>query len=204
MITKPWDSRIALTLVRPLRHSRLTPNHITTLSLAAGLGAGALFALGGPAAHGGAVLYMLAALLDHADGEFARLTGKTSLFGHRYDQAAGAISYVALFAGIGIGLRDELGGWGLPLGIIAGVAVTLITTLRFELERRAGRNAIGQPTVAGFEIEDILYLIGPVTWLGGLPPFLVAAGIGAPLFAVWVVWEYRRKSAAAAGGTARP
>jgi hypothetical protein len=34
-------------------------------------------------------------------------------------------------------------------------------------------------------------LVGPVTWLGLLQPFLVLAGIGAPLFALFVLWQGR-------------
>jgi hypothetical protein len=46
--------------------------------------------------------------------------------------------------------------------------------------------------MAGFETEDVLYLLPVVTLLNGMTPFLVAASIGAPLFAVWVVADYQR------------
>jgi hypothetical protein len=36
-----------------------------------------------------------------------------------------------------------------------------------------------------------MYLLGPLTWLGLLEPFLVLAGIGAPLFALLVLWQGR-------------
>jgi len=42
MATKPWDSRIAHALVRPLRNTRVHPNHLTTVALLTGVGAGAL------------------------------------------------------------------------------------------------------------------------------------------------------------------
>mgnify|MGYP004235791125 CR=1 FL=1 len=35
----PWDQRIARFLVRPLVHTRVTPNHITSLRLLSGLAA---------------------------------------------------------------------------------------------------------------------------------------------------------------------
>ncbi len=44
----------------------------------------------------------------------------------------------------------------------------------------------------GFETEDVLYLLPLVTLFGGVTPFLVAASIGAPLFAAWVAFDYRR------------
>ena len=45
---------------------------------------------------------------------------------------------------------------------------------------------------AGFEVEDILYIVGPITWFGLLDYFLVLAGIGAPLFLIWTAWETSR------------
>lgn len=35
----------------------------------------------------------------------------------------------------------------------------------------------------------MLYLIGPITWLGWLEGFLTLAAIGAPFYALWVCWE---------------
>jgi hypothetical protein len=37
-----------------------------------------------------------------------------------------------------------------------------------------------------------MYLLGPITWLGLLQPFLVLAGIGAFVFALLVLWQCRR------------
>jgi len=56
----------------------------------------------------------------------------------------------------------------------------------------AGKTASKQASLAGFETEDVLYLLPLVTVFNGLTPFLTAASIGAPLFAVWVVIDYRR------------
>jgi hypothetical protein len=57
---------------------------------------------------------------------------------------------------------------------------------------------VEQPAVGGFELEDVLDLIAPLTWLGGLEPFIVAAGIGAPLYALWTARSYRLATAPAA------
>jgi hypothetical protein len=56
----------------------------------------------------------------------------------------------------------------------------------------AGKAASKQASMGGFETEDVLYLLPLVTLCNGATPFLVAAVIGAPLFAVWVVFDYRR------------
>ena len=190
---KPWDSCLANYLIRPLSCTQVSPNHITTLSLLVGVGSGLLFAIGSPIlANWAALLYMLATLLDHCDGELARLTGKTSRFGHCYDLIAGGINYVLLFVGIGIGLRNDavLGSKAILLGLLAGLSVGIIVTLRMIIEDRGGKSATQQPSFAGFEIEDVLYLIGPITWFGGLRPFLTAAGVGAPIFMFFVLWQF--------------
>ncbi len=52
--TIPFDRRLARVVVRPFSRTPLTPNHLTTLSVLAGLGSAALFAAGEPAlAHWG-------------------------------------------------------------------------------------------------------------------------------------------------------
>jgi phosphatidylglycerophosphate synthase len=190
-IEPPWDQRLAAVLVQPLRHSRVTPNAITALTLVLGLLGAWLFTRAGAAIHVGAALVMLAFLLDHADGELARLTGRTSAFGHYFDLIADALVMCALFVGIGLGLAA-----GDPsaakLGLIAGVAVALAVLLRLELERRAGKTATRQPSLLGFELQDLLYLVGPATWLGGLEAFLMLAAIGAPLYALGALWSLGR------------
>ena len=193
----PWDARLGRVLVSPLRETRVHPNHITTAGLLVGLGAAALFAGGETTARWGAGVYLLAATLDHADGELARLAGKTSAFGAVYDRIADLVVKLSLFTGMGMGLRHgALGNWAPFLGILGGASVVMIFALRGEMARRQNIEVLGQPSWRGFEIEDILYVIAPVTWCGLLAPFLVAAGIGAPVFTLWVARQFRHSSRA--------
>jgi archaetidylinositol phosphate synthase len=188
----PWDQRLANLVIRPLAARRVTPNQVTSASLLLGLAGALLFAQGEGAVHAGALLFMLSFWLDHVDGELARMTGMSSGFGHYYDLAAGGAVLIATFIGIGVGLSNgELGHWAPVLGCVAGGATAIIFLLRGELERRFGKAGTRQPRLLGFEIEDVLYLLGPITWVGALTPFLVLAGIGTPLFALWVLWECR-------------
>jgi phosphatidylglycerophosphate synthase len=190
----PWDQRLARRLVAPLKDTRVHPNHLTTLSLLLALGAAILFAAA-PArfADLAAVLYMLAVFCDHTDGELARLSGKTSTFGHYYDYVVGGLNYTLLFIGIGIGL-DALypGHWPLWLGLAAGLANPVILALRMHMEARHGFQAVDHPARYGFTIEDFIYLIGPITWFAGIEYFFVPYALGTFGYLAWTIGEYRR------------
>jgi phosphatidylglycerophosphate synthase len=166
---------------------RVHPNHVTAASMLLGLAAAAGYASGSPRAMGwGAILYVLSAILDHVDGEVARLTGTSSAAGQTFDRVADLVVRFTLFTGMGIGLSaSPLGLTAVAFGVAAGVAFVAIFGLRGATARLRGWDAVGQPTAAGFDLEDILYVIAPLTWLGWLAPFVVAAGIGAPLFSLW-------------------
>jgi len=194
---RPWDARLARRLVTPLKDSRATPNHLTTVRLAAGLAAAAAFL---PGTYGwaniGALLMILSNFLDHTDGELARISGKTSRIGHIYDLASDALVTVLLFLAIGIGVGTRVGTLlQVPpalLGLVAGSAVALIFYLRMRIESMVGKSGTQQGRLAGFETEDVLYLMPLVTLSNGLTNFLIAAAIGAPLFAIWVTFDYWR------------
>jgi phosphatidylglycerophosphate synthase len=195
--SRPWDARLARRLVTPLAATRVTPNHLTTVRLVVGLAGAAAFTQGSYGwSNIAALLMILSNFLDHADGELARLTWKTSRTGHLYDLASDAVVTVLLFVAMGIGIAtrsDRL--LGVPpsvLGGIAGTAIALIFYLRMHIEDMAGKAANQQASLGGFETEDILYLLPLVTLCGIAMPFLIAASIGAPLFATWVAADYRR------------
>jgi hypothetical protein len=78
------------------------------------------------------------------------------------------------------------------LGLLTGSAIALIFFLRMRIEAMAGKLASKQASLGGFETEDVLYLLPLVTLFNGLTPFLITASLGAPLFAVWVLIDYRR------------
>ena len=206
MSALPWDQRLGRRVARSLARTPMTPNQVTTVGLLSGLAAALMYAQGEEAlANWAAVLFMLAVFIDHVDGELARMTGTTSRFGHYYDAVASGVSYVGMFVGVGVGLSDgRLGEWTIVLGIVAGVSVFVILSLRVDQERRSGKQAVAQPSFAGFEIEDTLYLVGPVTWAGGLAPFLIASGIGTPIFLLWVLWQWRKSRRGSNAGVGQP
>lgn len=194
---RPWDARLAARLVAPLKHSNVSPNHLTTLRLLIGLAGAACFMAGGYAwSNAAAVLIALSNFVDHTDGELARMSGKTSRIGHVYDLASDALVTVLLFVGIGVGVaRLGVPVFASPvwLGCIAGAAVALIFWLRMKIEASVGKARSKQVSFGGFEAEDILYLLPLVTVCGATRAFLVAAAIGAPLFLIFVMHTYWRQ-----------
>lgn len=187
---KPWDARLASLLIRPLRDTPITPNHLTTVRLLTGITAAAAFS-SGVWPNLAAILFALSNLLDHTDGELARLTGMSSRAGHVYDLISDAIVHVLLFVSIGIGLWiGGSGAWTLPAGVIAGLAVAAIFHIRGEIEQRYGKAETKQPGWGGFEAEDVLYLLPVVTFSNALAPFLAAATLGAPIAAGLVVRQF--------------
>jgi archaetidylinositol phosphate synthase len=196
-VPRPWDARLARRLVAPLKDTHVTPNHLTSVRLIIGLAAAAALL---PGTYGwsnvGALFLVVSNFLDHTDGELARISGKSSKVGHWYDLASDAavtiLLFIAIGAGVGRNVNSVLQMPPVACGALAGVAVALTFYLRMRIESLAGKAAAKQPALGGFETEDVLYLLPLVTLFDGLEPFLIAASIGAPLFAVWVAFDYRR------------
>ena len=196
---RPWDARLGRRLVTPLKDSWVTPNHLTTVRLLVGLAGALAFT---PGSWGwtnlAALLVIVSNFLDHTDGELARISGKSSRIGHLYDLASDALVTILLFCCIGVGVAasgTRIMPFGIPaalMGAVAGTAVALIFYLRMRIEALLGKSGTRQSSLAGFETEDVLYLLPLVTLFGGLTPFLLAASVGAPLFAVLVVMDFFR------------
>jgi len=195
-VPRTWDARLARRLVSPLKDTRVTPNHLTTVRLLIGLAGAACLAQGRFGwVNAGAFLIVLSNFLDHTDGELARISGNSSKIGHFYDLASDAVITVLLFVCIGAGLAAQghaLAASPTLLGIVAGIAVALIFFLRMRIESLVGKAGNQQSFLGGFETEDVLYLLPLVTLTGATAPVLIAASIGAPLFALWVTIDYLR------------
>jgi archaetidylinositol phosphate synthase len=188
---------LARALVTPLKDSWVTPNHLTTVRLLVGLAAACAFVPGTYAwSNVAAVLLVLSNFLDHTDGELARMSGKTSRVGHIYDLASDAAVTILIFIAIGMGVSAHskvvMPLSPVLLGTAAGCAIALIFYLRMLIEERLGKSATLQASLGGFETEDVLYLLPLATLCDGTTLLLVAASVCAPLYAMWVVVEYRR------------
>ena len=142
-------------IFRPLAHPlvlmsarlRVPPPVVVVAAGAAGLAAAV--ELGRGLLVVAALLVQLKTLLDNADGQLARLTGRTSAFGRYLDSEVDLLVNAALFTGL---------GWttGSPGLALAGfLAVTSVLSLNFNVERLS-RDAAAEPEAAGGRATEVL------------------------------------------------
>lgn len=200
MVGDSWTHKIARVCILPLVNSPITPNHLTTIRLITGVAACGLFAIGTTEwnLYGGC-LWILSAFMDRADGELARVSGKTSPWGHKYDYFSDVFVTALFFFGIGIGLRDStllninLGLWTIVMGVTASagvIAAEIIAEIIDQSQKDTGDKAYAG--FAGFDFDDVLYLFAPVVWLNLHLPFLIGASVGAPIFALLTWYRCKR------------
>lgn len=191
-----WIHRVARFGVRPLVDTPVTPNHLTTLRLVTGLGASAMFAAGTPGALAwGAGVFVLSMFLDRADGALARLSGKKSAFGHKYDLVSDSLCNMLAFVGLGVGVcSGALGWWAIPMGVLAGMAIAAILLLTLRLEALEGERAAELRGAAGFDPDDGILAVPILIWVGLAEELLLAATVGAPAFTVFY-WKLLRERA---------
>jgi archaetidylinositol phosphate synthase len=129
---------------RPLAHPlvllfarlRVPPPAVVVAAGAAGL-AGAV-ELGRGSLVAAALLVQLKTLLDNADGQLARLTGRTSAFGRYLDSEVDLLVNLALFAAVGQRAGQP------ALGLVGFLALTSVLSLNFNAERLS-RAAVAEP-----------------------------------------------------------
>ncbi len=133
---------------RPLAHplvllfARLRVPPPVVVGAAGAAGIAAAVELGRGSLLVAALLVQLKTLLDNADGQLARLTGRTSAFGRYLDSEVDLLVNAALFAAL---------GWttGQPALAIAGfLALTGVLSLNFNAERLSGAGS-AEPEAEG-------------------------------------------------------
>lgn len=195
MVGDSWTHKIARYCILPLVNSPITPNHLTTVRLVTGIAACAAFAIGERIWDiWGGWLWLLSAFLDRADGELARVSGKTSPGGHKYDCISDIAVTALFFLSTGIGLRHSwLGGWAIVAGTAGMLGVILAEILAEKIDRlKRDTGEKAYPGFAGFDFDDVLYLFAPVVWLEWQLPFVLGAALGAPVFAALTWYKLRR------------
>lgn len=135
-------------IFRPLAHPlvllfarlRVPPPLVVVCAGAAGLAAAVELARGSLVA--AALLVQLKTLLDNADGQLARLTGRTSAFGRYLDSEVDLLVNAALFTALGLQTGRA------ALALAGFVALTSVLSLNFNAERLS-RAAPAEPEPDG-------------------------------------------------------
>ena len=139
MKSKDTEERIDIWFTRPIglaltlvcKRLGIHPNAVTLFGMALGIGAGWMFAHTDPWHNiAGMLLLMLANFCDSADGQLARLTGKTSLLGRLLDGFSGDVWFAAVYIAIIVRLWGQyIPGttwhWGIWIFLLAYVSGVL-------------------------------------------------------------------------------
>lgn len=105
---RPAGFRIA----KLIRHTGITPNMVTILSIFVGAAAGPLFYRHDPLpVLAGIICLVIANILDCVDGQLARLTGIKSEIGRILDGIAGDIWFALIYIFLALRLENEYGTW---------------------------------------------------------------------------------------------
>ena len=179
----------------------ITPNQVSLASLVVGLASVACFWRASPAsALAGLALYVGAVVLDHADGEVARLTLAESAIGEWLDVAVDTLVHALLVAALGVtaqaagGAGAELGALG-ALGVVASAVVAKAWSgsarpggVERALERLGARD--------GFYAMLIGFIAVLALWPAALPALVAVVAVGANGY--WVArltWRLARRPA---------
>jgi phosphatidylglycerophosphate synthase len=190
----------------------LRPNHITTIGTAIGLVAAWCIAQGTwSVGFLGAMLFVVAVIVDGCDGEVARLKFQETRFGGLYDVTTDNVVHAAIFIALGVGQmrRDPDGPWGallalLLLGVACAAAAGYFCILRHPETMRGGapsrstRGKIRDALLRAFEgllNRDFAYLLLVLAAIDRLRWFIWGAAFGTFAFAAAVVWVYRWRDA---------
>jgi phosphatidylglycerophosphate synthase len=181
------DRALHRRLSRPVTRAAIAlgipPNYISLASLLVGLVAAWGFWLGSPlAALSGLVLYVAAVVLDHADGEVARLTLAESRLGEWLDIAVDTAVHAALVIAMGLTAQRVAGG-GAMLGAIGaiGVVASAAVAKLWPATGAAGRIAATLENLGsrdGFYAMLLLFIAARAAAPSALPPLMVVVALG--------------------------
>jgi phosphatidylglycerophosphate synthase len=191
-----WIHQFARQLVQPLLNTPVTPNHLTTGRLLFGLSAAVCFCFDETFWNVmGALAFVISMVLDRADGELARLSGKSSRFGAIYDLVTDAICNAALFIGLGVAaMNGELGSLGLAMGVVAGICISIIFYAVIEVAASIDPGAAAFNSFAGFDPDDAMIIVPIGAALGYGQLLLTLAAFITPFVAIYICRDmYKRR-----------
>ena len=121
IVNQFFNRQLAFLTAKFFYKLKRNPNFVTLISMLFGVTSGFLFAKGEhPYVMAGAILLQLMIIFDCADGQLARMTGKSSRFGKTLDGLADVATHVSIFYGVAFGLYFRAGTiYPFFLGLVA-------------------------------------------------------------------------------------
>jgi phosphatidylglycerophosphate synthase len=179
--------RLSRVLTRGLVALGVTPNTISVLSVAIGLVAAWCWAsasVGGTLL--GLALYLLSVVLDHSDGEVARLTFAESRLGAWLDTLGDTLVHASGAVALGLAAQ-RLDGSGLLYGGLAAIgfvasALVSKTSPRSKTPHGLARTVSALGTRDGFYVLLLLYLLVIALAPAVLPHLVLFAALGSHLY----------------------
>ena len=193
---KKIDEKIAEKVVKYIAQTSITPNQVSTFSLLLAALAAVFFSFGIYVFSViGSILFIFSKFLDHVDGQLARELKKESKFGWYYDSFVDTATYILMFVGISAGIPPgtfeikffsivdfDLQNYLLFSAIIASIFNTFLGIIH---KFRTSKDFYGFPETDKVALEDGVYLIGPITWIGFINFFFIIASIGSVVFVIY-------------------
>lgn len=193
-LNQTYAHRFARILVRPLLGTAVRPNHVTLLRIFVGLASCGFLARGTVRSSiWSGMLWIIACVLDRADGELARIGNLRSESGKILDFYSDLILDSLWFLAAGMAAsRGTLGANGISLGIVTCVSLAVCIVMAEAFERRSGDGVKAYYGLEQFHPDDALFLLPAFVWAGWLTPLLIASSATTPLVAVIIVIRYLR------------
>jgi 1L-myo-inositol 1-phosphate cytidylyltransferase / CDP-L-myo-inositol myo-inositolphosphotransferase len=211
---------ISLQISRQLAATAITPNQMSLISVAVGIGGGPFFLSSRPLMQIiGALLFLAHSILDGCDGELARLKFQQSRWGGVLDFWGDNVVHTVIFGCMGVGWSLAAGAlWPLWLG--AGAVFGTLGSAGFVYWRlmhskdgdgtlfTSVSDAPERPLTQLLDSasrRDFIYLVILLALFGRSNWFLVMAGIGAPIYFFLVLFAARQqRSLGEAGSSVAP
>jgi phosphatidylglycerophosphate synthase len=172
-----FHRRLSRPLTRLALVLGLSANQVSFASLFVGLGAVSLFWRATPwSALAGLILYAAAVVLDHSDGEVARLTHSESRLGEWLDVTSDTVIHALMVVAMGVTAQARAGRAGIGLGAVAASGVVVSAMIAKTSPRSAGGGVGGVLTALGNRdgfYAMILIFIAALTFDPGLLPILM-------------------------------